>query len=342
MTDSIHKRKSEHIELSLKEEALGKGITNGFDKYRFIHNALPELDFEEIDLATSFFDHSLKTPFLISSMTGGAELAETINRHLATAAEERGWIFALGSTRVMVESEKYRSSFQIKRYAPSIPVIANIGAVQLNYGMTIDHCLQILEWTEADAFVLHLNTIQEIIQPGGDTNFSCLLPKIEELVHRLSVPVGVKEVGFGIDGSVAKKLTEAGIAFIDVAGAGGTSWSQIEKLRSNEKIKKQAAEAFAGWGNPTAECLVDVGQAVPNQKKLASGGIRTGVDAAKAIALGASHAGFARGVLKDAITSIDAVLEWMEIRELELQMAMFGIGARNIQALKATNRLKNI
>ncbi|MFC4402118.1 type 2 isopentenyl-diphosphate Delta-isomerase [Gracilibacillus xinjiangensis] len=342
MTDFIHKRKTEHIELSLKEEALGKGVTTGFDHYRFVHNALPEINFNHIDLFANFFGYSLKTPFLISSMTGGAELAETINRHLAIAAEERGWIFALGSTRVMTESEKYRSSFQIKRFAPSIPVVANIGAVQLNYGMTGEQCLRILEWTEADAFVLHLNSIQEIIQPEGDKDFSNLLPKIEKLVRQLPVPVGVKEVGFGIDSSVAKKLTDAGIRFIDVAGAGGTSWSQIEKLRSNEKIKKQAAEAFASWGNPTAECLIDVGEALPNQLMLASGGIRTGLDAAKAIALGASHVGFARGVLKDAITSEEAVLEWMEVRELELQMAMFGTGARSIQTLKESSRLKKV
>ncbi|SER36266.1 isopentenyl-diphosphate delta-isomerase [Gracilibacillus ureilyticus] len=342
MTDSIHRRKSEHIELSLSDEALGKGVTNGFDHYRFWHNALPEISFEQIDISTTFLDYNLKTPYLISSMTGGAEQAETINRNLAIAAAQQGWCFALGSTRVMVESEKYRSSFQIKRLAPSVPVIANIGAVQLNYGLTTDQCLRILEWTEADAFVLHLNTLQEVIQPEGDTDFADILPKIEELIKVLPVPVGVKEVGFGIDGSVAKMLTNAGARFIDVAGAGGTSWSQIEKLRSNEKIKKQAAEAFAGWGNPTADCLVDVKKVLPNQHLLASGGIRTGMDAAKAIALGANHVGFARGVLKDATNSAEAVVEWMKIRELELRMAMFGIGAKDVPALQKTNRLQKI
>ncbi|WP_054860672.1 type 2 isopentenyl-diphosphate Delta-isomerase [Gracilibacillus sp. JCM 18860] len=342
MTDSIHRRKQEHIELSLSDEALGRNITNGFDRYRFKHNALPEIDFNQIDLATSFFHHLLPTPpFLISSMTGGAALAESINQNLAIAAEERGWIFALGSTRVMLESDKYRSSFQVRRFAPTIPIIANIGAVQLNYGIEIKEVKQILEWTEADALVLHLNSIQEIIQQGGDVNFSYLLPKIERLVKNLPVPVGgVKEVGFGIDEDVAKRLIDVGIAFVDVAGAGGTSWSQIEKLRSNEPIKKQAAEAFASWGNPTAECLFNISEKLPNQKLMASGGIRNGLDAAKALALGASHVGFARSVLKEVIKSPEALMEWMQTRELELKIAMFGIGVENISELKATDRLQ--
>ncbi len=179
MKEMIHKRKSEHIELSLKEEALGEGITNGFDAYHFQHNALPEIDFNSIDLSASFFEQNVRSPFLISSMTGGAEMAEMINRNLAIAAEQQGWMFALGSTRVMLESEKFRKSFQVRKYAPNIPIIANIGAVQLNYGVTLDDIKQIVEWTDADALVFHLNTIQEVIQSGGDTNFSDLLSKME-------------------------------------------------------------------------------------------------------------------------------------------------------------------
>ncbi|ENH96449.1 isopentenyl pyrophosphate isomerase [Gracilibacillus halophilus YIM-C55.5] len=339
MSDSIHRRKAEHIEWCLTDEVEGDQVTNGLERYQFRHNALPELDFQQIDLTTTFLQRDIKTPFLISSMTGGAALAETINRHLAQAAEERGWIFALGSTRVMMESEHFRSSFQIRTYAPSIPIIANIGAVQLNYGFTVDQCKQILEWTEADAFVLHLNSIQEVIQPEGDTNFAHLLLKIEQLCQALDVPVGVKEVGFGIDGEIAKKLTDVGVSFIDVAGAGGTSWSQVEKLRSKERIKKQAAEALASWGNPTASCIVEANRSVPNQKVMASGGIRDGLDAAKALALGADHVGFARSVLKQSMHSYDALLEWMEIREWELRMIMFGIGAGTIQQLQTTDRL---
>ncbi|WP_163539416.1 type 2 isopentenyl-diphosphate Delta-isomerase [Gracilibacillus sp. YIM 98692] len=339
MTGSIHKRKQEHLDFALSEKALGKNTTTGLEKYYFQHHALPEINFEDIDLTTTFFDKTLKVPYLISSMTGGAKHAESINRTLATAAEENGWIFALGSTRAMIESEQFRSSFQVRHYAPTIPIVANIGAVQLNYGITVEQCKQILEWTEADAFVLHLNSIQEVIQTEGDTNFSDLLRKIEALSRDLPVPVGVKEVGFGIDASVAKQLTNIGIDFIDVAGAGGTSWSQVEKLRSHDRVKKQAAEAFANWGNPTSECVKEVKEALPHQHVIASGGINDGHDAAKSIALGASHVGFARSILKEVMNSQEAVQEWMEVRELELKMVMFGIGADRISSLQKTNRL---
>ncbi|UOQ84203.1 type 2 isopentenyl-diphosphate Delta-isomerase [Gracilibacillus salinarum] len=340
MTDGIHKRKSEHIELSLKNDSLGEGITNGFDRFRFQHNALPEINFDEIDIRANYFGQAMATPFLISSMTGGAELAEEINQNLAIAAEQQGWVFALGSTRVMLESEKFRKSFQIRKYAPTVPIIANIGAVQLNYGVTIHQIKQIIEWTDANALVLHLNSIQEVIQTGGDTNFSQLLPKIEALIKEMSIPVGVKEVGFGIDGRTAQRLIDIGIDFIDVAGAGGTSWSQVEKLRSKDRIKKEAAEAFADWGLSTATCLEEIRSLSNLQQIIASGGIRNGHHAAKAIALGADHVGFARTILKEAIESAENVVEWMQVRELELRMVMFGIGAHNIQALQRTDRLQ--
>ncbi|WP_114352237.1 type 2 isopentenyl-diphosphate Delta-isomerase [Saliterribacillus persicus] len=339
MKESIQKRKAEHIELCLTDQVMGENISSGLEKYRFLHHALPDLNFEEIEIGTSFLEKSISTPFLVSSMTGGAALAEAINRNLAVACEERGWAFGLGSTRAMVEDKAFRSSFQIRKYAPTIPVLANLGAVQLNEGFTVDECKRIMDWTEADGLVLHLNSIQEVIQQNGDTNFKDLLTKIEHLAKDLDVPVGAKEVGFGIDGEVAKSLVDAGLSFIDVAGAGGTSWSQVEKLRSKEKIKKIAAEAFSDWGNPTAFCLEDVLKEVPDTPLIASGGMKTGLDAAKSLAIGANLVGFARSILKEAVDSEEAILEWMEVRELELQMVMFGIGAKDINALKSTNRL---
>ncbi|MET3682792.1 isopentenyl-diphosphate delta-isomerase [Alkalibacillus flavidus] len=339
MTDDIHKRKSEHITYSLSDESLGTN-RSGIEAYYFRHNALPEIDFDAIDLSTSLVGQSLSSPFLVSSMTGGAEMAESINRHLAIAAEQQGWALALGSTRVILEKEDFRSSFQLRSHAPSIPIIANLGAVQLNYGVTHADVERIIDLTEANALVLHLNSIQEIIQPGGDTNFAGLLEKIEALVDALSVPVGVKEVGFGIDRDVARQLYDAGVSFIDIAGAGGTSWSQVEKLRSQEPIKKQAAEAFASWGNPTAKCLTDVRQALPDHPLIASGGIRNGLDGAKAIALGADYVGFARKILKEAVESPEHVIEWMKVKELELQMVMFGIGASHLDDLKTTDRIE--
>ncbi|MCU9615050.1 type 2 isopentenyl-diphosphate Delta-isomerase [Caldibacillus lycopersici] len=340
MKDSINQRKSEHINIVLNEKVTGNNISTGLENVRFIHNALPEIDFHEIDLATKFLDWQVKAPFLISSMTGGAAMAESINRNLAIAAEEKGWVVALGSTRALIESTEHRASFQLRKYAPNVPIIANLGAVQLNYGFSVDQCRQIMEITEADSLVLHLNSIQEVVQQEGNTNFKDLLPKIKQLCSQLDAPVGVKEVGWGIDGEVAKKLYDAGISYVDVAGAGGTSWSQVEKLRSQEKAKKIAAEAFSEWGNPTVDCLLSVKDTVANIPLVASGGMYTGLDGAKAIALGANLVGFGRSILKAATESVEAVLEVMETRELELKMAMFGIGVASISELAQTERVK--
>lgn len=340
MSDQINKRKAEHITLCLTDQVTGKGITSGMESVRLIHNALPEIDFNNISLTTSFLGQEVTTPFLISSMTGGSEEATKINQNLAIAAEEQGWVFALGSTRALIENEDFRESFQVRKYAPTIPIIANLGAVQLNYGFSIDQCQQIIDMTEANALVLHLNTIQEVIQTNGDTNFENLLPKIEQLAETLDVPLGVKEVGWGIDGESAKQLRNAGIQFIDIAGAGGTSWSQVEKLRSTDPIRKEAAEAFVDWGIATVESLVTVKEMVSDASVFASGGMKTGVDAAKAIALGADFVGFARSLLKGATTSAEAVIKMMKTRELELKMAMFGLGTATIAELQRTDRIE--
>ncbi len=340
LSDFINQRKSEHIKITLNEKVTGDNISTGFEKISFIHNALPEVDFAEISLKTSFLESTCKTPFLISSMTGGAALAETINRNLAEAAEERGWILALGSTRALIESEQHRSSFQVRKYAPNIPIITNLGAVQLNYGFGADECKRIIDMTEANMLVLHLNSIQEVIQEEGNTNFKDLLSKIEKLCQELDVPVGVKEVGWGIDGDTAKKLTDIGISFIDVAGAGGTSWSQVEKFRAKDLVKREAAEAFSEWGIPTANSIISVREKVHEQPVVASGGMKTGLDAAKALAIGADMVGFGRSILKEAIESTDKVLQVMETRELELKMAMFGIGCSTLQQLKKTDRVQ--
>ena len=340
MTDSIHQRKAEHIQITLNEKVTGNHITTGLERVRFIHNALPEIDFNEISLESKFVNQTRKTPFMISSMTGGAAFAETINRNLAIAAEEKGWIFALGSMRALIESEEHRASFQVRQYAPTVPIIANLGAVQLNYGFGVDQCRQIIEMTDSNALVLHLNSLQEVIQPNGDLNFKDLLPKIEELTKTVGVPVGVKEVGWGIDGETAKRLCDVGVSFIDVAGAGGTSWSQVEKHRSNDPIKRIAAETFSVWGNPTVDCIVSVREKIGDQSIVASGGMYTGLDAAKSIALGANIVGFGRSILKEATQSVEDVITVMETKELELRMAMFGIGAATITELQNSDRVQ--
>ncbi|MCM3743107.1 type 2 isopentenyl-diphosphate Delta-isomerase [Sporosarcina luteola] len=340
MTGSIHQRKAEHIDITLNEKVTGNHITTGLERVHFIHNALPEIDFTGISIKSKFVDQLRPTPFMISSMTGGAAFAETINRNLALAAEEKGWILALGSMRALIESEEHRASFQVRQYAPTVPIIANLGAVQLNYGFGIDECRQIIEMTEADALVLHLNSLQEVIQPNGDLNFKDLLVKIEELTNALEVPIGVKEVGWGIDGETAKKLCDIGVAFIDVAGAGGTSWSQVEKYRSTDPIKQAAAETFSVWGIPTVDCVVSVREKIDTQSIVASGGISTGLDAAKTIALGADIVGFGRSILKEATQSPEDVLRVMETKELELRMAMFGVGASTLAKLQTSDRVR--
>ncbi|NBD26063.1 type 2 isopentenyl-diphosphate Delta-isomerase [Paenibacillus glycinis] len=339
-------RKGEHIRICLQEQVQGTGAGPGFDGYRFRHLALPEIAFHDIDLAVSFLGRRLSAPLLISSMTGGTEETALINARLAEAAETRGWAMGLGSMRAAIENEHLASTFQMRRFAPSIPIIANLGAVQLNYGYGIDQCRRAVEMAEADALVLHLNSIQEVFQPEGNTDFRGLLRRIGEVCRLMDVPVGIKEVGWGIDAETAGVLLEAGVAFIDVAGAGGTSWSQVEKHRARDELRADAAAAFADWGTPTAACVRDIRAERPEATVIASGGLANGVDAAKAIALGADLAAYGRtllaGAADPAAGASGPLQRRMERIEFELRAAMFGIGAANIGQLRATDRLLQV
>ncbi|TLS37572.1 type 2 isopentenyl-diphosphate Delta-isomerase [Pseudalkalibacillus caeni] len=341
--DKTERRKTEHIRICLNEDVEGKNITTGLEKYRFKHNALPEIDFKEINLGTSFLSKQVKAPFLISSMTGGTKVARNINQRLALLAESHGWAIGVGSMRAAIEEESLADTFEVRKYAPTIPVLANLGAVQFNYGYGTEECMRAVEMIEADALILHLNSLQEVFQPEGDTNFGNLLTKIEEIAAKLPVPVGVKEVGMGINGLSAKKLMDSGVKFIDIAGAGGTSWIQVEKFRANEPIRNLAADAFSDWGNPTAECLEEVKQYRNQIEIIASGGMKNGVEAAKALALGANMVGFGRSLLKPAVDSDVTLLEvQMDRIEFELRTAMFGIGADSIEQLVNTRNLYKI
>lgn len=339
MEKDINQRKTEHIRLCLTDQVEGVNKSTGLEGISFIHNALPEINFADITLETEFLQKKLKAPFLVSSMTGGSALATEINLNLAVASEEKGWAIGLGSTRALLESRAHEDSFLIRKQAKTVPVIANLGAVQFNYGYGVDECQRIVDSTQADSLVLHLNSLQEVVQDGGDLNFENLLPKIEEICKNLDVPVGAKEVGFGIDGTVAQKLYNAGVSYIDVAGAGGTSWSQVEKLRTEDPLREAAAEAFNNWGIPTKDCLVSVRSALPKVPLVASGGMKTGVDAAKALTIGADVVGYARTLLKAATESVDEVIKVMDQIELELKMTMFGIGVTTLEELKNTNRV---
>ncbi len=328
------KRKADHIRICLEEPVQGKGITTGFERYRLRHAALPELDFGGVGLECEFLGRRVRTPLLISSMTGGTSKAGSINRRLAKAAEARGWTMGLGSMRAALEREELAATFQVRRIAPSIMIIANLGAVQLNYGLGPDDCRRAVEMAQADALVFHLNALQEVFQPGGDTDFRGLYRRLEEVCRKLDVPVGVKEVGWGIGGETARRLADAGVSFIDAAGAGGTSWSQVEKFRQSDPLYRAAAEAFADWGAPTAECVADIRSALPGMPLIASGGLRNGVDAAKALALGADLAGFGRSLLREAADEDGDPASVLARVELELRIAMFASGTPHVRALR--------
>lgn len=326
---SIKKRKTEHVELVAGDRSMDRRKLY-FDQIRLTHRALPEIRLADVDPSSELFGKTLSFPFLISSMTGGsgAEL-EKINRNLAEAAEAEGVAMGVGSQRVMLSDPSSRLSFDLRGVAPTVPLFANLGAVQLNCGVTTEQVQEIIAVLNADALILHLNPLQEVIQPEGDTDFSGLCEKIKRLVHELKVPVIVKEVGAGISTSDAERLIKAGVQMIDVAGAGGTSWSRIESARSGDAA---LGELFQDWGIPTPQAVKDLSPLeIP---LIASGGIRSGIDMAKAIILGASLCGMARPLLTPAMESADAVCEVIQRIRKEFTTVMFLLGCRNIEALR--------
>jgi len=332
-------RKSDHIRINLEENVNFQNLTTGLEKYHFLHQALPELDLAQVSTSVDFLGKRLAAPLLISSMTGGTESAGLINQALAQAAETSQIAMGVGSQRSALEDPALAKTFQIRHLAPTTILLANLGAVQLNYGYTAAHCRRAVDMIEADALILHFNAIQEAVQPEGDTNFSHLLRKIENVCHSLSVPVIAKEVGWGFAEDTARRLIEAGVAAIDVAGSGGTSWSQVEMYRAKTELQRRVAATFVDWGIPTAEAIQAVKRAGPHLPIIASGGLRNGLDIAKSIALGATLGGMAGPFLKAAVKSPEAVLEEIKITQTELRVTMFGIGVSSIAALQKTDRL---
>lgn len=336
--DQTEKRKADHIRINLEKDVAFKKLTTGLENYYFMHRALPELNFAEIDTKTQLLGKTLKTPLLISSMTGGTAEALQINRILATAAQEAGMAMGLGSVRAAIEDPDLAYTFQVREVAPDILLFANLGAVQLNYGYGLEQCLKAVDICQADALILHFNSLQEAVQPEGDDNFSNLLPKIESICHQLPVPVIAKEVGWGFAEETARQLVGAGVAAIDVAGAGGTSWSQVEMYRAPTARHARVAGAFVDWGIPTAYSIQYCRRAAPELTIIASGGIKNGIDVAKCIALGASAAGLAGDFLRAADAGgVEAVLEIAGAITDELRVAMFGSGVINIAALSQTS-----
>lgn len=332
-------RKLAHLRASLEKDVSFPHLTTGLEWYRFLHQALPELDFAALDLSTTFLGKPLRAPLLISSMTGGAEAVgdlspALINRRLAEAAQELGIGLGVGSQRAAFEHPELVHTYQVRDLAPDILLLANLGAVQLNYSYGPEECRRAVEMIRADGLILHLNPLQEYFQSGGNLNFAGLLSKIEAVCRALEVPVIVKEVGWGISAKVAQQLVQAGVAAIDVAGAGGTSWSEVERLQATDLMKQAIAETFSDWGIPTAEALVRVRQALPDIPLIASGGIRSGLDVAKAVALGADLAGIAAPLLAAAHESAEALHAALAQVLEELRVAMFCTGSATLADLR--------
>ena len=335
----IKQRKREGIEIPLNNDVQAKTTSTYLEYVKLIHNALPELDYDEIDISTNFLKRKFSAPLIIDSMTGGAPEAAKINGRLGELAEKYGFAMGLGSQRAGLESKQLAETYSIARKnAPSAFLIANIGGAQLAKGLTIENIKKIIDMIQADALVIHLNPLQELIQPEGEPKYKGVFSKISEISGDLDVPVIVKEVGAGISKEVAVKLEVAGVSAINVAGAGGTSWAGVEKLRaeaSNNDLKTHLGEIFWDWGIPTAASLIEVKKTV-KVPIIASGGLRNGIEMAKCIVLGASMCAMAYPFLLKAAESKEQLFNFADTVIAELKSTMFLIGAMNLSMLKSS------
>ncbi len=339
-------RKADHLRVCLEEDVQSHRITNGLEHYRFTHTCLPELNKADIDISSTFLGKAIATPLLISSMTGGTEQARVINQRLAITAQRFGLAMGVGSQRVAVENPALNETFSVRRYAPDALLFANLGAVQLNYDYGISQCQKAVDAIEADALILHLNPLQEAVQTEGDVNFKGLFDKIEQLVGLLPVPIVAKEVGNGVSAVMAKRLLSIGVAAIDVAGAGGTSWARVESERAKDAKQRRLGNTFADWGIPTAECITSI-RALSNPKAkaiplIASGGLRNGLDATKSLALGADLAGLALPFLQAAGQSEEALAELCEALIAEIVTVLFCTGCGSLGELRQAGIIQRL
>ncbi|MDP8941153.1 MAG: type 2 isopentenyl-diphosphate Delta-isomerase [Thermoproteota archaeon] len=335
----IKQRKRDGIEIPLNNDVQAKTTSTYLEYVKLIHNALPELDYDEIDISTTFLKRKFSAPLIIDSMTGGAPEAARINGRLGELAEKYGFAMGLGSQRAGLESKELAETYSIARKnAPSAFLIANIGGAQLAKGLSIDNIKKIIDMIQADALNIHLNPLQELIQPEGELKYKGVFSKISEISGALDVPVIVKEVGAGISKEVAVKLEVSGVSAINVAGAGGTSWAGVEKLRaeaSNNDLKIHLGEIFWDWGIPTAASLIEVKKTV-KVPIIASGGLRNGIEMAKCIVLGASMCAMAYPFLLKAAESKEQLFNFADTVIAELKSTMFLIGAMNLSVLKSS------
>jgi isopentenyl-diphosphate delta-isomerase len=332
----IKQRKKDGIEIPLRKDVQAKTTSTYLEHVRLVHNALPEIDFDEIDTSTEFLGRKFAAPIIIDSMTGGTDEATVINGRLGEVAEKYGFGMGLGSQRAGLKSEELAATYSVARKnAPNAFLIANIGGAQLAKGLTVDEARTIVRMIRANALVVHLNPLQELIQPEGEPRYKGVLERISDLARTIDVPVIVKEVGAGISREVAVKLEMAGVAAINVAGAGGTSWAGVEKLRadiSKDRLKSKLGEMFWDWGIPTASSIIEVRRAV-KLPIVASGGLRNGLEVAKCVALGANMAAMAIPFLRAAAESRERVFEFAESLLAELRSTMFLVGAGKIAEL---------
>jgi isopentenyl-diphosphate delta-isomerase len=343
-TTQTSSRKQQHVTITLNEDVSFRTKTTGFERWDLVHNALPELNLSDIDLCTSFLGKNVALPFIVSSMTGGYKEAERINRQLAEVCAHKKIALGVGSQRQALEDARYHRSFSIVReVAPDIPIFGNIGAAEVVKLKNASQILQMIDLIRADGFAVHLNPLQELLQPEGDTNFRGVLLGIEMLVKSLPIPVMVKEIGAGISAQVAQRLIDIGVKIIDVAGAGGTSWAGVEIVRGDHEKGKKGRETtnleiFWDWGIPTVDALRAVSvlkSESPWVKVIASGGISNGMDIAKSLALGADYTAAARPILIAlAHGGIKSVLRLIEEWEWELKSVMFLTGSRSIAELQ--------
>ena len=337
---SIEDRKVDHIRINLEKDVQFPHLTTGLERYRFLHQALPELDLAEIDTTVRLFGKTLRSPLLISSMTGGTPMAQRLNLRLAEAAQNAGIALGVGSQRAAIKDPSLAETYRVRHVAPDILLLANIGVVQFNYGYGVAECQAVVDMIEADALILHFNVLQEAVQPEGDTNFAGLLSRIEQVVRALPVPVIAKEVGWGFSEQNVRDLANAGVSAIDVAGSGGTSWSEVEYHRAPTAFHARVARAFADWGIPTADAILYARAGAPQLPVIASGGLRDGLDVAKSIALGALVGGLAGPFLKAADDSTETVSGLIAELSAQIRIAMLCSGAGSIADLQRTPLLK--
>ena len=326
MIHSTSQRKDEHISICLQEEVNFRK-QNGFEQYDFVHRALPELNLADVDTSTTFLGKPFAYPFFIEALTGGSPTAALINENLAKAAQSFGVGMGVGSQRAMLIDPSLASTYQVRKAAPDILLFGNIGATQLAE-LETDDILAMVDTIEADGLAIHLNAAQEMCQPEGDKDWHNVLSNIQRICSEAPFPVMVKETGCGIDAGTARRLSEAGVSGLDVAGAGGTSFTKVEYYRG-----AQTSSALCEWGIPTAESLRQCRAAV-NLPLIASGGIRNGVECAKAIGMGASLVGFGLPMLKAANQSHRDVIRYLTFMGEELKKVMLLVGAKSIDQLK--------